>query len=163
MAVRRLGASLAFFFIVLSKTTASPLVAMVDTDRAFETVVIDDSHVTLFLFTSASTDASQARSASALSVVAELAEALSPLLTAAHGDASVLKGVATEFNIRTRRCPKLLLFVQRARQAEVLELGEELQAAAIEAQIRTHLKELSVSAHGKALKSVLAVGGPDEL
>lgn len=158
-------AALTIVFSLLAGAAAasSPLVTLVETDQAFETVVIDDSHVTLFLFTSASTDASQARSASALAIVGELAETLSPLLTAAHGDASVLKGVATEFNIRTRRCPKLLLFVQRARQAEVLELGEELEVFAIEAQIRTHLKELTVSSAGKALKSVLAVGGPDEL
>lgn len=149
-------------FLLVGAAAASPPIA-VDTDQAFESVVIDDSHVTLFLFTSASTDASRARSESALSIVGALAETLYPLLTAAHGDASVLKGVATEFNIRTRRCPKLLLFVQRARQAEVLELGDELQAAAIEAQIRTHLDELTVSADGKAQKSVLAVGGPDEL
>lgn len=148
-------------FLLVGAAAASPPIA-VDTDQAFESVVIDDSHVTLFLFTSASTDASRARSESALSIVGALAEKI-PLLTAAHGDASVLKGVATEFNIRTRRCPKLLLFVQRARQAEVLELGDELQAAAIEAQIRTHLDELTVSADGKAQKSVLAVGGPDEL
>jgi hypothetical protein len=149
--------------IVLSfGSTAAAPVAFVNTEQAFEQLVIDASHVTLFIFTSASSEASQARSALALSAVGELAETLSPLLTAAHGDASVLKGIATEFNIRTRRCPKLLLFVQRARQAEVLELGDDIQAAAIEAQIRGYLKELTIVA-GKSLKSVLAVGGPDEL
>jgi hypothetical protein len=135
----------------------------VDTDGGFEAFVLDDSQVSLFLFTSTSTEASQARSALALDVMTELGERFSPQIKTGFGDAGALKGIATEFNIRARRCPKLLLFVQRARQAEVLELGETLRADAIEAQISALLKGLAVGEDGKAMKAVLAVGSPDEL
>ncbi|KAG8469211.1 hypothetical protein KFE25_007729 [Diacronema lutheri] len=139
-------------------------VTLIESDEAFERHVLADSRASLFLFTSSSSEASAARSTAALDMLHDVGAALSPLLTTAHGDAGVLKATATEFNIRTRRCPKLLLFAQRARQAEVLDLGDDLSGGRVESQVRALLAGLAIAADGAALKATLAVGGPaDEL
>lgn len=140
--------------------------ATVSSDAAFEEHVLADPQASLFLFTSAASEANRERSAAALEVLQSLGARLAPLIKTAHGDAASLKGIATEFNIRARRCPKLLLFAQRARQADVLELGEVLNLERIEAQVKGLLigSRLSISADGAAMKATLAVGSPaDEL
>lgn len=140
--------------------------AQLGSDAAFEKAVLADTHASLFLFTSSASEATAARSEAALRVLEAIGASLGPLLKTAHGDAALLKAAASEFNIRARRCPKLLLFAQRARQAEVLELGEELSAQKVEAQVREALRaaELALSPDGRAMKATLAVGAPaDEL
>ena len=48
-----------------------------------------------------------------------------PGLSLATADVDDVKAFASEFNVRKRMVPRLLLFTSRARQATVIKLSEE--------------------------------------
>ena len=78
---------------------------------------------------------------------------------------SGMKAFASEFNVRKRMVPRLLVFTSRARQAEIIGMkGEQLPTAEqLTATIRSHLKENIKNADGVYGKLTLSIAGSDEL
>lgn len=129
----------------------------VRSDADFE-AVLDDPVVWAVLFTSDSSEATAGKSADAKVLFDNALQSLAPLVKGGIVDVAEAKAGASEFNIRARRCPKLLLFTKRARDAEVLDLGGG--GLSIDAQVRTLLVDNAVAESGEAMKATLAVGGP---
>ena len=134
-------------------------VVKLENDEAFEEKVIQSRHVWAVLFTSGRAGDD---SAEALKVIEEVATTVDSFKIGV-ADVDAVKAFASEFNVRKRMAPRMLVFNSRARQAEVIALkGAVPWASALLAQIKLHLKENAL--HGAHYEKVtLAIGGKDEL
>lgn len=129
-------------------------------DAAFEESIIMSPHVHAVLFTSKTRDANEANK-----LMLHL-EATLPGVTLAQADVDDVKAVASEFNVRRRMVPRMLLFSSRARQATVIKLGEgPLNFEEVLAALKEGLAEnKEQDAEGRYKKLTLAIGGGgDEL
>ncbi|KOO29178.1 hypothetical protein Ctob_007966 [Chrysochromulina tobinii] len=80
----------------------------------------------------------------------------------AVADVDSVKAFASEFNVRKRMVPRLLIFNSRARQAEMVPLKDDLPAVEkLEEQVLGFLKENGKNDEHKYKKTTLAVGAPD--
>lgn len=128
-----------------------------DSDAAFETV-LSDSQAWAVLLTSTNTPGTAEGSATVLRKINSLAPELAQVVFVGTADVAHVKSIAAEFNIRARRCPKLLLFATRARDVEEIDVDGDILA-----DIKAKLVDNPVDSKGFSLKRTLAVGAPDEL
>jgi hypothetical protein len=140
---------------------ASAELVTIETDAQFEQDVIMAPYCIAVLFTSKTRDVVHATR------VMEQLEAALPGLAIATADVDEVKAFASEFNVRKRMVPRILLFNSRARQAEVIRLpGEgapdfaEVKGAASAALAENKARD----AEGRYEKLTLAIGaGKPEL
>ena len=146
--------------LVVVRPTASTDIVDVKDDVSFEEIVMQSPHCWAVLFTSSTRDTGEAERVM-LRVQASFAE-----LSLARTDVDDVKAVASEFNVRKRMLPRLLLFNSRARQAVVIKLGEgPLDFDAVRSALNDGLSENRVNGEeGKYEKLTLAIGsGKSEL
>ena len=132
-------------------------IAQIPTDAAFESDVLMSSRCHAVLFSSA------ARDMPGTITLAERLEAALPGLAVSVADVDDVKAVSSEFNVRKRMLPRLLLFNSRARQPSVVKLKGEggeagLSLESLTAAVRAELVENGKDADGKYEKLTLAIG-----
>ena len=147
--------------LVLALHGARSEMLHIDTDDAFEEKVIMVPHVMVVLFTSKTREMSEANR------VMQHVEAALPGLSTAQTDVDDVKAFASEFNVRKRMVPRMLVFSSRARQATVIKLGEgPLNPDDVLAAVKDGLADNTErDADGKLQKLTLQIGGggSDEL
>ena len=133
-------------------------VVQISTDAAFEESIIMSPNVYAVLFTSKTRDATEADK-----LMLHL-EAVLPGVSLARADVDDVKAFASEFNVRRRMVPRMLLFSSRARQADVIKLGEgPLNVDEVLAALKEGLTEnKEKDAEGRYQKLTLAIGGGGE-
>lgn len=153
MAVARL--TLLFLLVPLARAN----VETIESDEAFEATVMQDSNVWGVLFSNSASKGEEKEAA------IRLIERLSVKMSAvqfAVADVDSVKAFASEFNVRKRMVPRLLIFNSRARQAEMVPLKDDLPAVEkLEEQVLGFLKENGKNDEHKYKKTTLAVGAPD--
>ena len=96
----------------------------------------------------------------------ELVEAANPAISFGTADVDAVRAVVSEFNIRKRMIPRILVFNSRARQAEFIKLATEpLSTEALGDAVRGFFAENPTKADGgDCLKTTLAIdsGGGDK-
>lgn len=136
----------------------------IDSDEAFEQTIIQDKHAWAVLFVSKHRDEPEADKA-----VERAAQSLK--LQFATADVEVVKAFASEFNVRKRMVPRVLVFNSRARQAEIVKPldqdGKAKGAEAIASEMKQHLQENvygvdEVDGNEKYVKTTLAIGGGEK-
>lgn len=143
-------------FLLVPLARAS--VQTIESDEAFEATVMQDSIVWGVLFNSASKGED---SEAALGLIERLSTKMSAVQFAV-ADVDSVKAFASEFNVRKRMVPRLLIFNSRARQAEMVPLKDDLPAVEkLEEQVLGFLKENGKNGEHKYKKTTLAVGAPD--
>merc|ERR1719217_404667 len=90
----------------------------------------------------------------------ELVEAANPAISFGTADVDAVRAVVSEFNIRKRMIPRVLVFNSRARQAEIIKLaGEPLTAESLAAAVLGFLNDNPTKTEGgDCLKTTLAIG-----
>lgn len=133
---------------------ASASAINVGTDDLFEETIIMSPNVWAVLFTSKTREAGEARK------LMLHVEAAVPGLSTAEADVDEVKAFASEFNVRKRMVPRLLLFTSRARQANIIKLGEgPLDSDEVLKAVKEAVAEnADRDADGKLLKLTLAIG-----
>lgn len=104
--------------LVLVLEQAQGALQRVESDEAFEDVIMSNPHAVAVLFNSASKgeDAAAAE---------RLVEKLSMKMSAVqffHADVDSVRAFASEFNVRKRLVPRMLIFASRARQADLIPM-----------------------------------------
>jgi len=133
--------------------------AIIDTDEKFEEQIMMTSHCWAVLFTSATR---KEETEAALKMV-ESAAATVPGLTLAMADVDAVKAFASEFNVRKRMVPRLLLFNSRARMANVIKLGESTTWQGVQSELKDGLAEnKDTDGEGRLQKLTLAIGSGKE-
>lgn len=81
-----------------------------------------------------------------------------------RADINDCKAFSSDFNVRTRMVPRVLLFSSRARMAEVMRLEDPTEAA-LEAAVRVELAGIIEKTDDgkKWMKTTLAIGGKEEM
>ena len=77
-----------------------------------------------------------------------------------------VRAVVSEFNIRKRMIPRILVFGSRARQADIIKLASEpMETDALTGAVLNLFSENPTSDDGACQKTTLAIGsgGSDEL
>ena len=150
-----------FFLLAAALVLGSTDMVSIRDDDAFENQIIQSSHVWAVLFTSPSRAEDTQRG---LQVFERVAAQVSDVRLGVV-DVDEVKAFASEFNVRKRMVPRLLVFTSRARQAEMVAMkGEQLPTAEqLQAAIRSHLKENIKDADGVYQKMTLSIGvGSDD-
>jgi len=143
-------------FLLVPLARAS--VQTIESDEAFEATVMQDSIVWGVLFNSASKGED---GEAAIGLIERLSMKMSAVQFAV-ADVDSVKAFASEFNVRKRMVPRLLIFNSRARQAEMVPLKDDLPAVEkLEEQVLGFLKENGKNDEHKYKKMTLAVGAPD--
>ena len=94
----------------------------------------------------------------------ELLAAANKQLTFGTADVDAVGAAVSEFNIRKRMIPRVLVFNSRARQAEVIKLaGEDVTADGLAASVLGFLAENPTNENGDCLRLTLAIGGKEEV
>ena len=94
----------------------------------------------------------------------ELLAAANKQLTFGTADVDAVSAAVSEFNIRKRMIPRVLVFNSRARQAEVIKLaGEDVTADGLAASVLGFLAENPTNENGDCLRLTLAIGGKEEV
>ena len=104
--------------LLCSMGRGSASTTIVSSDEQFEKTIIMSPNVWAVLFISKTREAEEAKK------VMVQVEAVVPGLSMAEADVDDVKAFASEFNVRKRMVPRLLLYVSRARQASIIKLGE---------------------------------------
>lgn len=139
-------------------------ITMIDSDEAFEHKIIQDKHAWAVLFVSKHREDPEVDK-----VVALAADSMK--LQVAIADVEVVKAFASEFNVRKRMVPRLLLFNSRARQAEIIKPldqdGKAKAAEVIASEMHGHLQENVIGVdetdgNEKYVKTTLAIGGGEK-
>ena len=147
--------------LLCSMGRGSASTTIVSSDEQFEKTIIMSPNVWAVLFISKTREADEAKK------VMVQVEAVVPGLSMAEADVDDVKAFASEFNVRKRMVPRLLLYVSRARQASIIKLGEgPLDANEVLQAVKEAVADNSErDADGKLLKLTLAIGatGSDEL
>ena len=146
--------------LLLLHSAAGSLTTLKD-DAQFEAEVVQDPVVWGVLFTSKTRD-DDAKSKAMLEAAHGLAAGLGHLMRWGRADIQDCKAFASEFNVRTRMVPRVLLFSSRARMADVIRLEGEPTEDALEAAVRAALGD-QVSDEAKWMKTTLAIGGKEDL
>ena len=138
----------------------------ITTDAAFEDNVISSPACWAVMFESPSRDMTEAEK------VLQHLDAVLPSVKLGRADVDHVKTFVSEFNVRKRMVPRLLVFNSRARQAEVIKISSDatgaLQPASTvaEAVLQTVKGVLADNPHsegGDCEKLTLAIGGKSEL
>ena len=161
--------------LALLASCSSAEVTQLESDDDFEATVLADTSCWAVLFTSKSRD-EDAKSVSYLMAFEGLAAGpIGDMLKFGRADVDNVKALCSEFNVRKRMVPRLVLFTSRARMVEVLRLEDELTADALEVAIRSTLaSNIEDTPQGDACaspeggpcrwrKHTLAIGGKDEM
>ena len=96
----------------------------------------------------------------------ELIAAANTQITFGTADVDAVRAVVSEFNIRKRMIPRILVFGSRARQADIIKLASEpMETDALTGAVLNLLSENPSSDEGGCQKTTLAIGsgGSDEL
>ena len=150
----------AALLLLLLHSAAGSLTTLKD-DAQFEAEVVQDPVVWGVLFTSKTRD-DDAKSKAMLQAAHGLAAGLGHLMRWGRADIQDCKAFASEFNVRTRMVPRVLLFSSRARMADVIRLEGEPTEDALEAAVRAALGD-QVSDEARWMKTTLAIGGKEDL
>ena len=146
--------------LLLAASTAR--VAAVDIelmgDEQFEKSIIMSPSCWAVLFTSATREAESAEAERLLERVGTML----PGLSLAKADVDNVKAFASEFNVRKRMVPRVLVFNSRARQAGTVKMKLESGAAPeimqLTAEISEYLKENKIGTNDLYEKLTLAIG-----
>ena len=140
---------------LVSLATAVMEVPIIPDDQTFEAEVIHASSCIAVLFTSETRETPE-------SLLDDI-HAEMPGLLLAKADVDSVKAFSSEFNVRKRMVPRLLLFNARARQAHVIKLkddgGGAVMASSVVSSLRSLLAENEQTADGQWQKLTLAIGG----
>jgi hypothetical protein len=95
-------------------------------------------------------------------------EEVMPALSLATADVDSVKAFSSEFNVRKRMVPRLLVFTSRARQATIIKLKEEdgsdPDVVRVRSELEIALGETTKGDDGRFRKTTLALGaGKQEL
>ncbi len=134
-------------------------VEVLASDEEFEETVMQDPNVWGVLFNSAS----KGEDGEAATRLVERVSLKMSAVQFAVADVDNIKAFASEFNVRKRMVPRLLIFNSRARQAELIPLKGELPTVSeLEERIMGFLQEntMNPDEHMYA-KTTLAIGGGD--
>ena len=126
----------------------------IPSDEEFESTVIQSSTVVAVLFVAGTNGEDAER------VVKQVSMKISGV-TFATADVDMVKAFASEFNVRKRMVPRMLVFTSRARQAETIPLrGDAMMTAdKLEATILGFLADHTKKEEGDYMKTILAIGG----
>lgn len=146
--------------MLLCASTCSGQLTPINSDAAFESGIISSTRCWAVLFVSSHRDV-----AAATEMVSKLG-AMMPGLSLASADVDEVKAISSEFNVRKRMVPRLLIFSSRARQADIIKLkaeaGTELSFDEVAKMVRNSLAENSKDADGNYEKLTLAIGGAED-
>ena len=126
----------------------------INTDEDFESTVMNDASVWVILFTSQSRES---ETQSLLEKVTRADQMMGGEVKFGVADVDYVKAVASEFNVRKRMLPRVLVFPTRARQAEILR-DSDFTVVAVAKLLTENTK-----VDGVYQKLTLAIGGADEL
>ena len=126
----------------------------INTDEDFESTVMNDAGVWVILFTSQSRES---ETQSLLEKVTRADQMMGGEVKFGVADVDYVKAVASEFNVRKRMLPRVLVFPTRARQAEILR-DSDFTVVAVASLLTENTK-----VDGVYQKLTLAIGGADEL
>ena len=135
--------------------SASAKLLPIGSDAEFEEKILSASHCWGVLFVSKDRDAEEYMRAGAL--MEQMSVSL-PGLSLARADVDDVKAVCSEFNVRKRMVPRLLVFNSRARQASIIKLSG-LDVESLVAAVKAELTENSQDKEGMYEKQTLAIGG----
>ena len=128
-------------------------------DADFESDIMMSSHCWAVLFVSKHREVDEA-----ITLMDQLGAVL-PGLSFARADVDDVKAVCSEFNVRKRMVPRLLVFNSRARQPTVVKLQSEsggpISPNKLTAAVTAVLADNKKDANGKYEKLTLAIGGGD--
>ena len=147
VAVMRLSATLLIF-----ASQAFAAITTIADDAAFESEIMMSSNCWAVLFTSSTRDVDEA-----IKITERLGASL-PGLSIATADVDAVKAVCSEFNVRKRMIPRLLVFNSRARQASIVKMVDTTLDEVL-AQVKAELTENTKSDDGNYEKLTLAIGG----
>ena len=129
-------------------------------DAVFEDTVLSAPRCWAVLFTS------KTRESELKQVVDAVQTAVSRLGDEVHfgtADVDDIKAISSEFGVRKRLTPRLLIFATRARQAEVMRLTPGTKAEDFMAEITGMFAENERGPEGFCRKATLAIGEREEL
>ena len=133
----------------------SSLIQPINSDEEFEATVMNDASVWAVLFTAASREQ---ETQALLDKASRAAQSLAGQVKFGVADVDMTKAVASEFNVRKRMLPRVLVFPTRARQAEILR-ESDFSADAVVAFLGENPK---VDAAYQKLTLSIGGGGKDE-
>mmetsp|Transcript_14484 Transcript_14484/g.33124 ORF Transcript_14484/g.33124 Transcript_14484/m.33124 type:complete len:158 (-) Transcript_14484:434-907(-) len=143
---------------LLASVLAGPV--MIVSDEQFESTVQQDGACWAVLFTSKTREE---KVAPVLRGFSEL-EARLPSIRYGVADVDEVRAVASEFNVRKRMVPRILLFKSRARQADVISGDTGLNGAVLADVLKDEIAENPRDDGEVCQKITLALGGAsDEL
>ena len=145
----------AVLVILVCACTAAAELIKVPTDDAFEKEIMASSKCWAVLFVSAHRDVAEATKN------VERLESLVPGLSLASADVDDVKAVCSEFNVRKRMVPRLLVFNSRARQASIVKVSD-MSLDDLTAAVNAELTENTKDTEGNYEKLTLAIGGGGE-
>ena len=138
--------------VLLVASHASEAITTIANDAAFESEVMMSSQCWAVLFTSSTRDVAEA-----VKITERLGASL-PGLAIASADVDDVKAVCSEFNVRKRMIPRLLVFNSRARQASIVKMVDTTLDEVL-TQVKAELTENAKDAEGRYEKLTLAIGG----
>lgn len=150
--------SLFFSLLALLPLAARGAVEEIADDVAFEERVMGAEGCWAVLFT-ATTRPEESKKAL---LQWELIAAANKQISFGTADVDTVRAVVSEFNIRKRMIPRVLVFGSRARQADLIKLASEpMETDALTVAVLNLLSENPASDEGGCLKTTLAIGSGD--
>ena len=138
-------------------SAASAQDVVIASDATFESEIISSKKCWAVLFVSRDRDC-----AAAIKLIQRLHDSM-PGLSIASADVDDVKAISSEFNVRKRMVPRLLIFNSRARQASIIKLKAEGDAEAslqeVFDMIREILSDNGNDEQGNFEKVTLSIGG----
>ena len=155
----RVGMPRRLFVALVWLGVVSASIVEITDDVVFEERVMKEDGCWAVLFT-ASTRPEE--STNALRQFELLAQA-APQVTFGTADVDAVRGVVSEFNMRKRMIPRVLVFNSRARQAEIIrkEVFESGSQDGLAAAVLDLFAE-NPTTDGHCLKTTLAIGGGEK-
>mmetsp|Transcript_24825 Transcript_24825/g.63229 ORF Transcript_24825/g.63229 Transcript_24825/m.63229 type:complete len:158 (-) Transcript_24825:248-721(-) len=150
----------AVYLLALTLVCSQARVTEVKSDEAFEEMIVQSPDVTAVLFTSPSKEEEAVNAHRVVEVVASKLTSVQ----FAIADVDSVKAFASEFNVRRRMVPRLLVFPSRARQVDMIPMkGDSLPTAdGLEQSILTLLAEHKKGENGIFRKKILSIGSGDD-
>ena len=143
--------------ILLLASAASAQLVPITSVSAFESEIISSTKCWAVLFVSRDRDV-----AAAIKLTERLSQTM-PGLSLASADVDDVKSISSEFNVRKRMVPRLLIFTSRARQASVVKLkaegSSEISLEEVMPLIQAALSDNGKAESGDYEKLTLSIGG----
>ena len=154
--VRRTTRTMSISILLLASAASAQLVPITSVS-AFESEIISSTKCWAVLFVSRDRDV-----AAAIKLTERLSQTM-PGLSLASADVDDVKSISSEFNVRKRMVPRLLIFTSRARQASVVKLkaegSSEISLEEVMPLIQAALSDNGKAESGDYEKLTLSIGG----